>query len=1557
MSGLSHQNNNNSSLWILFTDRILKILLASCLFLLTFTLPVTAQSEPTIEEITYHFNQQSISTGLLDNEIRDIIQDRAGFIWIASGQGLVRYDGLTPVNYHHNVKVPTSLSSNYTRTILEDSQGVLWVGTTKGLNRQVGRSDNFVRYFSETESTQTLADDNIVDMVEDSSNNLWVASSTAVHLYERESDSFVRYFFYDSNSGQNATIKQLLTVGDELFVSTSSGLFRLLVKDGSFYRYGIKDGLPSEIYNLTHIYSRGSSELLIAINGIGIYKSESATGNLEPLNEINSQLAGIPNFSEITSLYFYEQTQEVWLGTLTSGLFIINSELTSLRKVNESEADEWNEFENSRILGIFSDDSGLVWVQTEEAGVKQWSSHTLGIEHFGANSGFRDETFLRSYIWYFHETPDGQIWVATQKGLMRFDPSNMAYSPVMLDGKSYEEQPAVYWIKSNAGYLWLATSEGLIQYNYKSDTIENRYLTEYKDVAIYSVFITSEIIYVAIDYTGIIALDRKTLRQVDRNITPSGIYSELVDTPVGLVGDNDGSVWVLTREGIVNYDPTQDRVRIALTAGPEELSGERVTAIRQNGNEYWIGTTSNGLNRLVINDINAGDYEITQYDHVPELANLVVNGIVLDDLELPRLWITTHSGLVLFDPSTNYIRRFNLNEGMQDTEFNEGAHYKDSSGNLYLGGVNGFNRIDTRQFNTSDFEPSLRITNIDISCSSVSSECSEADLRLKALIECEQYGQQCDDLSRVLPSDLQTVALEFASLDYTLPDNNVYRYRLRTSDTTPWIETGHNSQLTLSGLSADRYVLEIQGTNFVGEWSPKISTVSFIVARPWYYQNYTFIILFLTVVTSIYFFKESRRLRRQEKARIEKAIRTNEENFKFALWGSGDELWDWDIVEDQITRTNPIKQIDFVNTETDLLHMSEAFSRVHPEDIHRVRDEMTSLVRGKQPFMETIFRIKSRGEGYIWVMCRARVVGRDDNNKAIRALGSLKDITLMKATEDKLTLIAQAFENTKEGISVVDSNFKPIFNNGAVYEITGMNQLEAIDKQYFFSPESENHSLLNQVKTYLKNFNEWEGEIWEKRNDGEEFAMSLKIDKVNDTPDEGEYFICVFSDITYKKRSEEELIRLANIDALTGLPNRSLFLDRLSHAIAYSRRNSSLFALLFIDLDNFKNINDTLGHSMGDKMLVNVAKRLKSCVRDVDTVARLGGDEFTVILENINNTNEVGLCANKILNRLSQSMEIEGTLLKSTPSIGIGMYPAHGQDREVLLKNADLAMYSAKEKGKNNYQFFTEDMTSLAMERISIEHKLREAIESNQLTLFYQPKVYSVTGEITGFEALVRWIHPEDGMISPGAFIPVAEETGLILSLGDWILEEAIRQAKEWSKIAPDNCQIAVNISAKQFMSDAFAERIQSLLEHYELEPHFIELEITEGTLMENMNHTIDTLRTLRDMGLHISLDDFGTGYSSLSYLKEFPVNQLKIDQSFVRDVTTDPSDASIVASIITLAHNLGLNVVAEGCETVEQLKFLRAYHCEQVQGYLFSRPLPSQEAEEILKVGEIQVE
>jgi len=716
-------------------------------------------------------------------------------------------------------------------------------------------------------------------------------------------------------------------------------------------------------------------------------------------------------------------------------------------------------------------------------------------------------------------------------------------------------------------------------------------------------------------------------------------------------------------------------------------------------------------------------------------------------------------------------------------------------------------------------------------------------------------------------------------------------------------------------------------------------------------------LIFISLVFALAYLLFSKLKAKQNQERqVKLATDKIKESFKFALWGCGDEIWEWSIETDQLTRTNIIGIIDD-STLNSSANMADTLQLLHPEDQAFIKSALSELLKNNSSYFEEVFRIKSKLNNYMWALAKARVVERDKNNKAIRVLGSVKDITSIKATEDKLSLIGKAFENTMDGISILDQDFKAVLNNNAFYKITSKTIAESIGKQYFFSENSQNHEQYHQVKVALKNFGEWEGVIWELNGKGEKIAIELKIDTVLDVNREISHYICIFSDITYRKKSEDELQKLANFDSLTELPNRSLFMDRLSHTLAVSKRNNTQFALLFIDLDNFKTINDSLGHTFGDKLLRKVAKRLKRCVRDSDTVARLGGDEFTIILESINNADEVGICADKIIKRMAKSIKVVGTVVITSPSIGIGIYPNDGEDTDTLLKNADLAMYSAKEKGRNNYQFFNPAMTSSAIERINIENKLRDAIDKKQLALYYQPKVCSESGNLTGFEALIRWIHPEEGIISPAAFIPVAEETGLILPMGDWILEEAIKQAKHWSQIKPECCKIAINISARQFQQESLSGIIDDLLKKYDLKSCYIELEITEGTLMSNMKHTISSLTTLRKMGISLALDDFGTGYSSLSYLKKFPINKLKVDQSFVRDITTDPEDASIVASIISLAHNLELTVVAEGCETAEQLAFIRKYDCEEVQGYLFSKPLVKEDAENILRQGKITLE
>ena len=432
-------------------------------------------------------------------------------------------------------------------------------------------------------------------------------------------------------------------------------------------------------------------------------------------------------------------------------------------------------------------------------------------------------------------------------------------------------------------------------------------------------------------------------------------------------------------------------------------------------------------------------------------------------------------------------------------------------------------------------------------------------------------------------------------------------------------------------------------------------------------------------------------------------------------------------------------------------------------------------------------------------------------------------------------------------------------------------------------------------------------------------------------------------DVTEQKRVEEQIRHMAHHDALTELPNRALLHDRIGQAIAQSQRSHRVAALLFIDLDRFKNVNDSLGHQVGDGLLRTVAEQLVACTRGTDTVARIGGDEFVVVLTDLNQAEDAGHVAQKALEALSQTFKIDSHELHITPSIGICIYPHDGEDIETLMRNADTAMYHAKEKGRNNYQFFTQQMNVAAHQRLLLENDLRRALEREEFILYYQPQLDLGTGDIVGFEALIRWPHPQRGMVAPSEFIPVAEETGLINPIGEWVLREACSQASSWQGAGYPRLQASVNCSAQQFRLEGIVDTVARTLQQTGLPASCLELELTESVIIEHTEQVIVRFEALDGMGVQLSIDDFGTGYSSLSYLKRFPIHELKIDQSFVRDISTDPDDAAIVSAIIAIAHSLGLEVVAEGVETAEQLAFLKSLGCDRAQGYYFSRPLPAE--------------
>lgn len=439
-------------------------------------------------------------------------------------------------------------------------------------------------------------------------------------------------------------------------------------------------------------------------------------------------------------------------------------------------------------------------------------------------------------------------------------------------------------------------------------------------------------------------------------------------------------------------------------------------------------------------------------------------------------------------------------------------------------------------------------------------------------------------------------------------------------------------------------------------------------------------------------------------------------------------------------------------------------------------------------------------------------------------------------------------------------------------------------------------------------------------------------------------------DITDRRVAEQRVQSLAYFDALTGLPNRILLRDRLSQALATARRQNHKVALLFIDLDRFKTINDSLGHSVGDILLQDVAARLRTFAREQDTVARLGGDEFLIVLTNVKDIPDVAVAAERFMNAMSSGFVIQGHSLSIGCSLGISMFPEHGEDSETLIKHADAAMYSAKDSGRNNFQLFTADLNSQAVERLTLENGLRLALDKQQLFLVYQPQMDIATGKISGLEALLRWQHPELGLVPPDVFIRIAENSGLMVSIGDWVLKTACAQARKWADDGLPQVTVAVNVSAVQFRNEGYCEGIRRVLRETGVAPQYLELELTESLLLANADVTLSVLQEISAMGLALAIDDFGTGYSSLSYLKRFPVRKLKIDRSFIRDVALNPDDAAITMAVISMAKSLNLKVIAEGVEDEAQLSFLRAHHCDEIQGYYFSKPLTVDEVTDRLR-------
>ncbi|MBI5890410.1 MAG: EAL domain-containing protein [Nitrosomonadales bacterium] len=650
--------------------------------------------------------------------------------------------------------------------------------------------------------------------------------------------------------------------------------------------------------------------------------------------------------------------------------------------------------------------------------------------------------------------------------------------------------------------------------------------------------------------------------------------------------------------------------------------------------------------------------------------------------------------------------------------------------------------------------------------------------------------------------------------------------------------------------------------------------------------------------------------------------------------------WQIDLLKNHLEWSDETYRI-FGMKRTMRLNYELFLERVHPDDHELLDRAWKNALRGHPYDIEHRILVDGKTK---WVREQATIDLDPKSGEAVFAIGTVHDITVLKEEESALRLAARVFESSGEAILITDANALVVAVNHAFVEMSGFRSEEVMGRNpRLLASGRHDAEFYRAMWDDIGNHGYWQGEIWDKHKSGRVYPKWMSITAVRDTRGDVVNYVSIARDTTEQTEAEKNIHFLAYYDVLTGLPNRTLLRDRLGQMIAVSHRDKQQFALLFMDLDRFKYINDSMGHSVGDRLLQAVALRIQAQVRDEDTVARLGGDEFIVLLRETAGSGAAAV-AKKLLEALATPYDLDGHMLSTQASIGISIFPDSAHDADTLIKSADMAMYCAKEEGRNNYQFFRQDMNFRVELLFSMEKDLRLALERGEFVLHYQPQADLSTGKLCGVEALIRWHHPEKGPVSPAEFIPVAEETGQIVTIGEWVLRTACAQMMEWRKQGQTDLTMAVNLSMRQLRQPMLVELVKSALAESGLEPRHLELEITEGIMMGDNKIAMNFLSEMHELGVQLSIDDFGTGFSSLNYLKKLPVHKLKIDQSFIRDIETDESDAAIIRSIISLGHRLNLRVIAEGVETQEQLDFLRIRGCDEMQGYFYARPMPAAE-------------
>ncbi|AWL11302.1 uncharacterized protein HMF8227_00806 [Saliniradius amylolyticus] len=1478
---------------------------------------VHASVSPTIP--IPQFKQLSTADGLSQDTVNDLLIAPDGYLWVATEFGLHRYDG-----YRVSL-APAPLNGLPIVRLAVDQQGRLWAGTRySGIYVFDLSSGEIIKHlklpFEDNESIMQTMEGFIADRADAS---LLAVSNRVIRVGTSGEVGEELVSIGDSLVDTHRWIRAIHRLGDVLYIGTTAGCIAYHLKLDVMRSVQLvpESQKNKDNSNVKAFYNSGDRVYIGTVEGL------YSTSHQQVIDYLESA-ASFPTVEVILPQRNIWQIVDSQRGTYLAtdhGLYLLsNSNAETLHIFRTS--DGRIPISDDDLKTVALDKHGNLWLGTQSDGALYWSADALGFQTISQHT---HSQLSHDQVWTIHESDNGLIWIGTQNGLNAYEPDTGEVTSYLVnqDEKQVESASSIYQILPlGEGKLWLTTASEVGLFDTSTGHYSEVTLTGAASMPKYVWganldargrvwFVAEAGIYTYEPDTNKLTLNEKLSAKFNINEV-AGILSTESEFPNELMLSVSGALWQLNTE-----TNEVDKVHeVEGEIGPYEYAE---SVVFDHDNRLWVSYSGHGL--YVV------DRQTKQVVAHYDAKNSGLESDTLYQLTTDskgNIWTSSHTGLYRYSFDTETFQQFDVTQGLLTNEFNGGASSKLDDGRIVFGSVKGAVAVTPSAFNVAP-EHQGKVKVSDIRLLSGGLDYPLVDLTgEKVVIDHDDVG----------------LVVEFTTVDYKYSDQTRFRYTL-SGDKSIQSPPSKEAFAVFPNLSPGEYQLTIYAQDpGSGESLIPAYLSIHVMHAPWSSPLALSLYVLLTL-TLFGAWLYHRQLGRQRLIEANTSLQENQRRLQLALAVSNSGVWEWQADTNQCYEPR-IK--DVLGYSSDRIDMDEFHALIHPEDRQHAIDHWQAFLDNSQAIFDISYRLKGNDNLWYWFRDLGRAVSRDEDGQALQASGIYTNITETRINEERAKLFGEAYKNTQDWVVILNARQAPIAANDAFLRVFGYRhegELTAQKADFSFGVDKEKRRYYTSVISHLALNDYWQGEDLITPSDGQSRDVQVRISAVSMSPAKEAaelYYVVILTDISEQKQAENELKQLANYDPLTNLPNRSLLMDRIKQGIHHARRYKNQMALLFVDLDKFKQVNDSMGHEAGDSLLQEIANRMQLVLRGGDTVARLGGDEFVILSSDYDSVEDVTHMADRIIHTVERPVVLNGQEVTVSCSIGIALFPDDAGDSSALLRNADIAMYHAKEMGRGHFQFFAEHMNERAHGQLEAEQELRRAFAQQEFINYYQPIMDTANDCIMGYELLLRW-QKQGQLISPADFIPMAEDMGLIVPMTIQAIERGVEFLKtQYGKM--ESCYLSVNLSPVHFESDMDMSQVLSALDDANLPPSVITFEITEGVLMKDYQQARQTMGELKSAGFRLALDDFGTGYSSLKYLKEFPLDLLKIDKSFVADIGLDKNDEQIIATILMMASNLDMQCIAEGIESEQQKAFLEKLGCFWHQGFYYHKPMSQEQ-------------